>query len=139
MWKKIYPYLIGFVIGIVTLWAISSGYSNKKIEQLTNTINNGKILNTKLQDTNTKLSEANTRLIAENRTATEGLEGLRKQIRDGNIQYQNELGKIKSGFNSISEGLGTIENGLGNDEQIISNVIDGIEAIKNFISTIKFN
>ena len=139
MWKKIYPYLIGFVIGIVTLWAISSGYSNKKIEQLTNTINNGKILNTKLQDTNTKLSEANTRLIAENRTATEGLEGLRKQIRDGNIQYQNELGKIKSGFTTISEGLGTIENGLGNDEQIISNVIDGIETIKNFISTIKFN
>ena len=139
MWKKIYPYVIGFVIGIVTLWAISSGYSNRKIEQLTNTINDGKILNTKLQDINTKLSEANTRLIAENRTATEGLDRLTKQINDGNKYYQSELGKIKTGFNTISEGLGTISEGLGSDEQAISNAIQTIESIKNFISTIKFN
>jgi hypothetical protein len=139
VWKKIYPYIIGFVLGIIVVWAISSGYNNRKIEQLSNTIDAGKILNTKLQDTNSKLAEASTRLIRENNTATESIDRLEKQIRDGNNYYQGELGKIKSGFASISEGLGTISDGLGGDDEKLSNAIDTIESVKKFIGTFKFN
>jgi uncharacterized phage infection (PIP) family protein YhgE len=143
VWKKYKSYIIScsisFIIGIGVIWAISSTISSRKIEQLTNTINAGKIINTKLQDTNTKLTEANTRLIGENNTATESIGRLEKQIADGNQYYQSELGKIKNGFTAISEGLGTISEGLSGDDEKLSNAIQTIESVKSFISSLKFN
>jgi hypothetical protein len=32
--KKIYPYIIGFIVGVITLWAISSGAKSKLISEL---------------------------------------------------------------------------------------------------------
>jgi hypothetical protein len=123
--KKIYPYIIGFIIGGITLWAISTGLSNRKIEQLSNNIAIG-------TETNNRLLETVDRLTERNRLDQTTIDGLREQIISDNNIAKRKLDKISSG-------LGTIAEGLAGTEGTIQDIIDGIESIKTFIKSIKID
>lgn len=125
MLKKIYPYIIGFIIGGITLWAISTGLSNRKIEQLSNNIAIG-------TETNNRLLETVDRLTERNRLDQTTIDGLREQIISDNNIAKRKLDKISSG-------LGTIAEGLAGTEGTIQDIIDGIESIKTFIKSIKID
>jgi hypothetical protein len=139
VFKKIYTYLIGFIIGTISLWAISQGISNKQINQLSNTIATSKIVTTRIEQSNFRLIETNTRLSITNRQLQEGVDRLKKQIRDRDTEYQRQLDESRNRFETIKTGLIEISRRLESSTDIVQSVIDGLEQIKNFISSIKFN
>jgi hypothetical protein len=137
VWNKIKPYFIGagigLIVGIIATWAISSNYSNSKIEQLSNNIAIGAAENSRLLDTNKILTERN-------RLDQETINGLRNQIiSDNNIinglrnQIISDNNITKGKLDKVSSGLGTIAEGLAGTEGTIQDVIEGIESIKDFI------
>jgi uncharacterized protein YlxW (UPF0749 family) len=139
VWKKIYPYIIGFAVGCITLWAISSGISNSKIDKLSNTINESKIIANGIEQNNFRLIESNTRLSESNRQLQTGIDRLTKQINDRDTEYQRQLEEIRNRFGNISITLGKVAEGLADSTGSIQSIIDGLEQIKNLISTLKFN
>jgi hypothetical protein len=102
VWKKVYPYIVGFIFGVVALWAISSGYSSRKIEQLSNTIAIGTAENKRLRETIDRITERN-------RLDQATIDRLREQIISDNNIAKGKLDKISSGLGTIAEGLGGTE------------------------------
>ena len=139
MQKYLLSFGIGFVIGILIIWAIGSNVYNKQIERLSNTIAESERINTELQGTNTKLSATNTRLIESNRQSQATIGNLEKQLRDRDNYIKTELDKIRGGFTTITEGLGQITTGLEATGTDIQGIIDGLGQIKDFIKNIKWD
>lgn len=139
MWKKIFPYILGFIIGIILTWAISSGYNNRKINELSNTINTDKTINTVIQQANFRLSESNSRLSDNVRQLQEGTGRLEKQIRDRDAEHQRQIDETRNRFESIKTGLENISRQFESSGDIIQSVINGLDEIKKLISSIKLN
>jgi len=123
--KIIISFIIGIIIGVLIIGAISTNYYSGKIKQLSNRIDTSERLNKELR-------ESNTRLLESNRIATESIGRLENILSERDRYYKSKLGEIKSGFIKIA-------SGLDKTGETIEGIIQGIESIKVFIKSIKWD
>lgn len=114
--------VIGAIIGAGSLWAVLQGSYNRRIDELTATVNELSEGNRELQAKNTELGRINSELTG---TVTE----LRNTIRIDTERYTKEIGRIKETLSGVTGDLSA--TGAG-----IQQVIDGIERIKELVKNL---
>lgn len=122
MVKKILPYIITFILGILSCFLFAQGHYNRTIDHLSERLVEGEKLNQQLRSTSRALAEQNSysgRLIEE--------------LRGENSKLGEEVRGARAELGDIKRIIGGIGTGLGEGADIIYAVFTGLEQLKNAI------
>lgn len=133
----------GLIIGALCLFGILSGYHSAEVDRLSATIRAG-------EESNRILRENNSQLEQSNRSLTESVDKLGKELSGSIEQYENRIGELSEAIErdnrehqdtirGIKEAVNQFSEGIRETEGTIQDVINGLGEVILLIKNLPIN